>query len=190
MEMHKIEKLFVNSAFCNFLHKTLIFPSFFSFIDINLAGKALEIGCGIGKTTKLLAEKYSKLMITAIDYDKEQIEKARKNKKLKNVKFQYGDATKLKFKNSSFDYVIETNTFHHIKNYSKVIKEVYRMLKKNGIFYVMDISKYCFIWPLRIFFPPESRFTKKEFIENLENNGFKVDKSKGNLLFYIAARKI
>ena len=54
----------------------------------------------------------------------------------------------------------------------------------------MDISKYIFIWPLRIFFPPESYFTKKEFIQNLENNGFRVEKSKGNLLFYVAARKI
>jgi len=190
MEMHKFEKLFVNSAFCSFFHRTLIFPSFFRFINKALAGKALEIGCGIGKTTKLLAEKYSKLMITAIDYDKEQIERAGKNNNLNNVKFQYGDATKLKFKNSSFEYAIETNTFHHIKNYSKAIKEVYRMLKKNGIFYVMDISKYCFIWPFRIFFPPESYFTKKELIQNLENNGFRVEKSKGNLLFYVAARKI
>ena len=188
--MHKIEKLLVNSAFCSFFHKKFIFPSFFRFINKALAGKALEIGCGIGETTKLLAEKYPKLMITAIDYDREQIKRARKIKNLGNVKFQYGDATKLKFKNSSFDHVIETNTFHHIKNYSKAIKEVYRVVKKNGIFYAMDGSKYCFIWPLRIFFPPESRFTKKEFIENLENNGFKVEKSKGNLLFYVAARKI
>ena len=190
MEMHKFEKLFVNSAFCSFFHRTLIFPSFFRFINKALAGKALEIGCGIGETTILLAEKYSRLMITAVDCDKEQIEKARKNKKLKNVKFQQGDATKLKFKNSSFDYVIETNTFHHIKNYSKAIKEVYRVVKKNGIFYAMDISKYIFIWPLRIFFPPESYFTKKEFIQNLENNGFRVEKSKGSLLFYVAARKV
>ena len=188
--MYKFEKFFVNSAFCNFFHKRMIFPSFFRFINKNLAGKALEIGCGIGKTTNLLAKNYSKLMITAIDYDKEQIGIAKKNKKLKNAKFQQGDATILKFKNSSFDYVIETNTFHHIKNYPKAIKEIYRVIKKNGLFYAMDISKYIFIWPLRIFFPPESYFTKKEFIRNLENNGFRIEKSKGNLLFYVAARKV
>ena len=190
MEMHNFEKFFVNSDFCSFFHRTLIFPSFFRFINKNLAGKALEIGCGIGKTTKLLAEKYSKLMITSIDYDRGQIERARKNNNLGNVKFQQGDATKLKFKNLSFDYVIETNTFHHINDYSKAIKEVYRVLKKNGIFYMMDISKYVFFWPLNVFFPPESRFTKEDFIENLENNGFNIEKSNGRLLFYINARKV
>jgi len=45
-----------------------------------------------------------------------------------------------------------------------------KSIKKNGIFYAMDISKYIFVWPLRIFFPAESYFTKKEF--------------------YIAARKV
>ena len=190
MEMYKFEKRFVNSDFCIFIHKKLIFPSFFKFIDNDLKGKALEIGCGIGETTKLLAKKFNKLMITAIDYDKEQIRIANKNKNLKNAKFFQRDATNLKLKNSSFDYVMETNTLHHIKDYIKVIKEVYRVLKKNGIFYLMDISKYLFIWPLRLFFPPESYFSKKELIIQLENNGFKVEKSNGNLLFFIAARKI
>ncbi|MEK6949926.1 MAG: class I SAM-dependent methyltransferase [Nanoarchaeota archaeon] len=190
MEMRNFEKFFVNSDFCNFFHKRMIFPSFFGFINRNLIGKLLEIGCGIGETTKLFTKKYNKLMITAIDYDKEQIQIAKKNKNLKNIKFFHGDATKLKFKNSSFDYVMETNTFHHIKNYSKAIKEVGRVLKDNGTFYLIDISRYVFIWPLCIFFPPESYFTKKEFIKNLENNGFRVEKSKCSLLFYIAARKI
>ena len=188
--MRKFEKFFVNSSFCNFFHKRIIFISFFRFINKNLAGKALEIGCGIGKTTNLLAEKYPSLIITAIDYDLGQIKIANKNKKLKNAKFQQGNAVNLKFKNSSFDYAIETNTFHHIKNYSKAIKEVYRVVKKNGTFYAMDISKYVFIWPLRMFFPPESYFTKEEFTKNLENNGFKIEGSKGSLLFYVVARKV
>ena len=180
----------MNSDFCNFLHKSIIFPRFFNFISKNLSGNSLEIGCGIGKTTQLIAEKYNKLKIIAIDYDKEQINIAKKNKNLRNAKFFQGDAINLKFKDSSFDYVMETNTLHHIKDYIKVIKEVYRVLKKNGIFYLMDISKYLFIWPLRLFFPPESYFSKKELIMQLEDNGFRVEKSSGSLLFFIAARKI
>jgi ubiquinone/menaquinone biosynthesis C-methylase UbiE len=190
MEMHKFEKWFVNSEFCNFLHKKIIFPSFLKFIDNDLKGRALEIGCGIGETTKLFAKRFNKLIITAIDCDKEQIIIAKKNKNLKNAKFFQGDTTNLKFKNSSFDYVVETNTFHHIKDYTKAIKEVYRILKKRGNFYLMDISKYLFVWPFRLCFPPESYFSKKEFIMQLENNGFKVEKSNGNILFFIAARKI
>ena len=190
MEMHKFEKWIVNSDFCNFLHKKFIFPSFFGFIDNKLKGRTLEIGCGVGETTKLFAERYNKIVITAIDYDKKQIQIAKKNYKIKYVKFQQRDATNLNFKNSYFDYVLETNTFHHIKDYTEAIKQVHRVLKKNGIFYLMDISQYLFVWPIRLLFPPESYFTKKEFIKHLENNGFKVDKAKGKLIFFIAAKKV
>jgi len=92
--------------------------------------KALEIGCGIGKTTHLIAERYNKLKITAIDYENEQINIAKKNK-IKNVGFLQGDATNIKFKNSSFDYAIEANIFsfgHY--TYFFLLKHI--LLKKNS----------------------------------------------------------
>ena len=187
--MSKLEKFFVNSRFCNYLQKIFLYSKFFGFIDKELKGKALEIGCGIGETTNLMSNKYKELNITAIDYDVGQINIAKRNNKLKNVKFMHGDATNMKFKNLSFDYAIETDVFHHIKEYPKAIKEVYRVLKKNGHFYLIDISQYMFTWPIHLFFPPESFFTKKEFIRQLQNNGFEIEKSSGNLFFFIAARK-
>ena len=188
--MHRFEKWVVNSSLFNFLYRKTAYASFFNFIDNELEGKALEIGCGIGKTTSWLAKRYNKLRITAIDYDKEQIKIARKNKII-NAVFEQGDGTKLKFKNFTFDYVIETGVFHHIKDYKKAVKEPSRVLKKNGYFYLMDISQYFFmLWPIKLFFPPESLLTKKVFIEQLENNGFKVEKSKGRFVFFIAAKKV
>ena len=189
MEMHKFEKLVVNSDLFNFLYHKGVYNYFFNFINNELDGKALEIGCGIGKTTSWLAKRYNKLRIIAIDYDKEQIKIARKNK-IANAVFEQGDGTKLKFKNSAFDYVIETGVFHHIKDYKKAIKETSRVLKKNGYFYLIDISQYFFmLWPIKLFFPPEALLTKKDFIEQLEINGFKIEKSKGRFLFFIAAKK-
>jgi SAM-dependent methyltransferase len=190
MEMKKFEKGFVNSKFCNFLQNVFLYPKFFVFIGKELKGRALEIGCGIGETTNRLSKKYKKLYITAIDYDLGQIIIAKRNNRLKNVNFMQGDATNLRLKNSSLDYVIETDVFHHIKNYSKAVEEAYRVLKRNGHFYLIDISKYAFTWPIRVFFPPESLFTKKEFIRQLQNKGFKIEKSSGNLFFFIAAKKI
>ena len=186
--MHKFEKWMVNSKLTSLLHKKILFPSFFKFVNKELKGTALEIGCGVGKTTEEIARRYKKLIITAVDYDKEQIIVAQK-RGLQNVTFKQGDATKLPFKMSSFDYVIETNTFHHIKNYQRAIREVHKVLKNRGTFYVMDISRYFFIWPLSLLFPPESYFTKEEFKADLERNGFKVEKLKGRFVFLIAAVK-
>lgn len=190
MEMSKFEKFFVNSSIFNFIYKKTVYNSFFNFIGGNVKGKLLEIGCGIGKTTHFLADKYNKLKITAIDYDKKQIDTAKKNKKSKNIEFKQGDAKSLNFKNNSFDYVIETNVLHHIKNYEDAIKEAKRVLKKNGYFYLMDISQYFFGLPLiRFLFPPESYITKNSLIEKLKENNFGIEKSKGRLLFFISAKK-
>ena len=189
--MHKFEKWFVNSDFCNLLHKTIFFPWFFRFINRELKGKALEIGCGIGKTGKLISKRYDNLKIISIDYDKNQIYLAkRKNSNLKNVKFEQGDGTKLRFKNKEFDYVLETEALHHIKDYQKVIKESARVLKKYGHFYIIDFTKNIFIWPIRALFPPESLFTKKELFSLLEKNGFKVKNSAGIFMIFIDAVKV
>ena len=191
MEMSKFEKLFVNSNLFNFIYKKTIYDSFLNFIGSDVKGSLLEIGCGIGKTTHFLAGKYNKIKITAIDYDNGQIETAKKNKKFNNIEFRQGDATLLKFKNNSFDYVIETNVFHHIKNYEGAIKEARRVLKKSGYFYLMDISQYFLGLPLvRLLFPPESYITKSILLEKLKENNFKIEKSEGGLIFFILAKKV
>ena len=191
MEMTKSEKFFVNSGIFNFIYKITIYNSFLNFIDKNIKGKLLEIGCGIGKTTHFLAEKYNKLKITAIDYDKKQIDIANQNNKLNNVEFKHRDATSLKFKNNSFNCIIETNVLHHIRNYEDAINEARRVLKKNGYFYLMDISQYFFGLPLiRFLFPPESYITKSIILEKLKENNFKIEKSRGNFVFFIAAKKV
>ena len=191
MEMAKSEKFFVNSSIFNFIYKKTVYNSFLSFIGKNINGKLLEIGCGVGKTTHFLAEKHKKLKITAIDYDRYQIATAKKNKKLNNIEFRQGDATSLNFKKESFECIIETNVLHHIRNYEDAIKEIRRVLRKNGRFYLMDISQYFFGLPLIGFlFPPESYITKDSLIEKLKKNKFEIRKSKGRLLFFIAARKV
>ena len=189
--MSKFEKFFVNGNMFNFIYKKAIYDSFLDFIGDDIKRKLLEMGCGIGKTTHFLADKFNKLKITAIDYDKEQIETAKKNKKSENVKFLQGDATSLKFEDNSFDYAIETNVFHHIKNYQDAIKETRRVLKKNGYFYLMDISQYFFGLPLiKRIFPPESYITKNILIDKLEENNFIIEDSRGTFIFFIAAKKV
>ena len=189
--MNKLEKLFVNSYLFNLVYKYTVYNSFLNFINRSIKGKLLEIGCGIGKTTHFLAGRYNTLIITAIDYDRGQIDIANKNRESTKIKFMQADATNLKFKPAHFDYAIETNVSHHIKNYPKAIKEVKRVLKKNGYFYLMDISQYFFTLPIiKYLFPPEAYLTKKELIKQLENTGFEIEKSNGNLIFFISARNL
>ena len=183
-EMNFFEKIFVNSFIFDLFLKLILLPSFFRFTG-NVSGKILEIGCGKGTTTFGIVKRYSKADLTAIDYDEEQVKKAVKIFPLRYISrtsFEQGDATNLRFKDKSFDFVFELNSFHHIKNYEKAIKEVYRVLKKDGKFLIMDIW-----FPLILH--GESVISKKSFENKLINNDFEVEKSKGLLGYYITARK-
>ena len=189
MEMHRIEKIFVNNFIINYFHNKFRTARFLKSIDDNPIN-ILEIGCGVGYTTKLIKQKFPNAKIIAIDYDGDQIKIANKlHGKIKNIKFIQGDATHLKFKNNSFDAIFEFNVLHHIKNYEKAVKEINRVLIKNKIVYLMDISKYVFIPIIKNFFPPESFFTKEDMIKKLEKNKFKIKSHKGKGLFTVVAMK-
>jgi len=189
MEMHRLEKIFVNNFIWNFFYTRIIVLRFLKNIEDN-PKNILEIGCGMGYTTKALNQHFPNAKITAIDYDEEQIKQANiLHGKINNVKFMQGDATKLKFKNNTFDGVFEFGVLHHIKNYEKAIKEINRVLSKNKTFYIVDISKYVFIPIFRNLFPPESYFTREEMIKKLKEYKFKIKSHNGKRLFSIVAKK-
>ncbi len=71
----------------------------------------LEIGCGNGSRSLGIATRSQTL--TAIDPDLSKIEEARKLG-IANATFEQGFAQSLVFKNTSFNVVIFTLSFHHV----------------------------------------------------------------------------
>ena len=89
----------------------------------------------------------------------------------------------------AFDAVFEFNTFHHIENYQEAIKEVYRVLKNKGSFYVLDVSKRFLNFIILKIDSGQSLFTKEEFTKKLRENDFKVIYSKHNYFFAVKSIK-
>ncbi|NHJ01763.1 MAG: class I SAM-dependent methyltransferase [Candidatus Heimdallarchaeota archaeon] len=103
-------------------------------ISSSNAVKILEIGCGTGGTSCLIAEQYGG-EVTGIDISEDMIEGARKRavkKGLKNVTFKVANAHKLPFENESFDIVIAESATALIPDPSKALSEYYRVTKPNG----------------------------------------------------------
>ncbi len=77
----------------------------------------LEIGCGIGTMTNLIAPLVPKGQITSTDISPKSIELAKvNNKKFKNINFIAADSTNLNFPKLSYDFIVLFDVLEHIQN--------------------------------------------------------------------------
>lgn len=95
----------------------------------------LEIGCGGGKISSLLADDTKRYI--GIDPDENRIMEARKN--FDTVDFRIGTGECLEFEDSLFDLVLFTLSLHH-QNSPIALKEACRVLKDNGKLVILEPS--------------------------------------------------
>lgn len=95
--------------------------------------KILMLGCGTGEEANLL-ETFgaSKENLTGIDLSEESINIAKST--YPDVQFLVADMANLPFDSDTFDFVYSSLAIHYSATPDKVYKEVYRVLKKNGLF--------------------------------------------------------
>ncbi|MDE6729803.1 MAG: class I SAM-dependent methyltransferase [Oscillospiraceae bacterium] len=108
-----------------------------AYLPENFNGTLLDVPVGTGVFT---SEKYQSLpeaKIFCIDYSRDMLEKARlrfRKAGLENVRLKQGDVGNLPLKSGSCDIVLSMNGFHAFPDQKKAFSEVYRVLKKDGMF--------------------------------------------------------
>lgn len=145
--------------------------------------KILDLGCGNGNILKTLEEK-TDADLYGLDLSENMIKEAEKNLN-SDVNLTIGDAEKLPYSDNKFDVVICNASFHHYTKPEIVLKEIKRILKKNGVFILGDPT--CpFDWYLKIlnYFLKHSDsgdfkiYSKKEITSLLTSLDFKVENFK------------
>ena len=111
----------------------------------------LDIGCGDGYYLYCLSRDLSeKCTLHGIDYSEFQLERAKK--KLSEATFKYVNLEDgIPYDDISFDVVYAGELIEHLYNPDAFVREVYRILKNNGIFVVSTPNLNS--WLSRLVFP-------------------------------------
>jgi len=127
----------------------------------------LDLGCGIGRVAKWIAPKIHKYV--GVDFSPTMIKKAQKRcRRLTNVQFIVNDGWTLKaIPSNTVDLAFCELVFQHMskKNTLSYIREVYRVLRSNGVF-ICEIARFDH------YKNASYAFTKKEVDEAFQNWGF------------------
>ena len=104
----------------------------------------LDVGCSGGVISSFLAPHFN--FVIGMDIDDTAIRRAEKDARNRNcLFFLAGDVMDLSFKDQSFDAIICNHIYEHVPDASRMMREIYRVLKKNGICYFAAGNKYVFM---------------------------------------------
>jgi len=97
--------------------------------------RVLDAGAGTGRLTLKLKNEGAD--VTAIDLSTEMLEKLKQKDSSINV--VEGNVEKMPFEDDSFDMVFSSLTLVHLKKIEPFMDEVYRVLKDDGLFVLVNI---------------------------------------------------
>lgn len=97
--------------------------------------RILEVGCGTGSQTVIIAQKNPHTHFMSIDHSAESLNQAKKvieQNKIQNVTFKQADIFNLPFKNKSFDAIFICFVLEHLSSPLKALKKLKKVLKRGG----------------------------------------------------------
>ncbi len=162
--------------------------------------KVLEIGCGSGNILKLINSKN----IYGLDISPKMIEICKKT--IPNGNFIAGDAENLPYEDNFFDKVIISEVLYYLPDLEKALKEVNRVLKKNGLLLITSLNKkYNFVKTLvnilkiGVHDNVSLSYISLNYLKNSLQKNFKIEEISSvpskivppnySLIFFIAAKK-
>jgi ubiquinone/menaquinone biosynthesis C-methylase UbiE len=143
-------------------------------------GRVLELGCGRGVGTEIIFRRFGAREVHAFDIDPEMVEISRRRLSRyppDRLKLYVGDAAAIEEDDSSFDAVFDFGIIHHVPEWRRAVAEVARVLRPGGRFFFEEVTTHGLNrWSYRTFLdhPKENRFSRKEFVAELERRGIAV----------------
>jgi tellurite methyltransferase len=106
-------------------------------LDKTKVKDVLDLGCGIGRHTFLLAE--TGFSVTAVDFSAEALSTLRKSQAEKKYQIRIinGDFTQDLFPENTFDFILSYNVLYHDyrQDFETAIRQIHRWLRSEGMFF-------------------------------------------------------
>jgi SAM-dependent methyltransferase len=105
------------------------------FMRVPAEAHVLDVGCGSGWATRLLALNAVKGQVTGIDISDEMIRVAREQSTaVPNVDFEVASAEDLPFTDSEFTHAFSMESLYYYADIARAVGEIHRVLRPGGLF--------------------------------------------------------
>jgi SAM-dependent methyltransferase len=108
-------------------------PMYVAFADPKNGDRVLDVGTGTGALVSVLEAALGSGDITGVDPSAGFIEYATKNARSSRMRFEVGDAQKLRFANASFDQALSMLVMNFIPDHDQAIGEMRRVTRPGGV---------------------------------------------------------
>lgn len=102
-------------------------------------GRVLDLACGEGYGSKILAEKAEH--VVGIDLSSQAIQNAKDKLDYNNIEFKVADCCNTQLDPASYDYIVSFETIEHLSEPEKFINEINRLLKPEGLLIISSPDK-------------------------------------------------
>lgn len=138
--------------------------------------QVLDVGCGAGWATRLMAEQASSGRVVGIDIADEMVKLARESStSLANVEFQVASAEKLPFGDAEFTHAFSMESLYYYADLPAALREICRVLAPGGRFvtvvdlYKENVSSHQWVDQLQV---PVQLLSSVDYTTLFENAGF------------------
>ena len=97
--------------------------------------KILELGCGTGDLWKDLKDSFQNCEILLSDFSEGMLEKTRENLGENGFNYEIIDFHNIPYPDKTFDIIISNHNLYLALDLNKVLGEISRVIKDNGVFY-------------------------------------------------------
>jgi len=150
-------------------------------MDLRPGERVLDLGCGSGWATRLLARLVSDGpegfgQVVGLDVSDEMIRQARAaSKDFENILYVWGSAQQIPWEENFFDKVLSVESFYYYPDQDRALAELFRVLAPSGrMFILINLYKdnpYSLQWVDKLKVPVHVR-SAAEYVDLLKKHAF------------------